>query len=264
MTRKDDGASVEVGADHFVQAGKGISMTPKPVTTVRIAMHETFDRPRWGGAWQQGGEANLGIRMTNENGSFSVKTLQKPAQDAGGKMPTDVAEVARKAVQGATSVASLTKKEWPRVAWIETRQAFAFSNETPLRIRTRTWNSHNDADRITWFALNRGFAGQGLSLERRGGSLQLWVDGATAPVWKKDAAAVQEWETLELWLSKDQMIVRRNEETLYTGANPLKVRAGSLSLGMNAKMELAQDEEIRFDDVDVLLTTRAELDEVAR
>jgi hypothetical protein len=60
------------------------------------------------------------------------------------------------------------------------------------------------------------------------------------------------------------MIVRRNEETLYTGANPLKVKAGALALGVNAKMELAQDEEVRFDDFDVLLTTKAELDEVAR
>ena len=83
-------------------------------------------------------------------------------------------------------------------------------------------------------------------------------------MWKKDVAAVQEWETLELWISKDQMIVRRNEETLYVGANPLRVKGGSLSLGVNAKMELAQDEEVRFDDVDVILTTRAELDEVSR
>src|SRR6185436_1575373 len=47
ITRRDDGASVEVGADHFVTCGKGISLAPKPVTTARIAMHETFDRPRW-------------------------------------------------------------------------------------------------------------------------------------------------------------------------------------------------------------------------
>lgn len=264
MTRKDDGASVEVGADHFVQAGKGISMTPKPSTTVRIALHETFDRPRWGGIWLQGGEANLGIRMAVENGSLSMKTLQKPAHEVGsGKLPADAADAARK-VQGATALAGLSKKEWPRSAWLETRQAFGFSNEAPLRIRTRTWNSHNDADRIVWCAINRGVPGQGVSLERRGGMLQLWVDGATAPVWKKDVAAVQEWETLELWISKDQMIVRRNEETLYVGANPLRVKGGSLSLGVNAKMELAQDEEVRFDDVDVLLTTRAELDEVSR
>ena len=53
------------------------------------------------------------------------------------------------------------------------------------------------------------------------------------------------------------MAVRRNDETLYAGANPLKVKAAALSLGVNAKMELAQDEEVRFDDVDVLLTTRS-------
>ena len=264
MTRKDDGASVEVGTEHFVVAGKGLSLTPKPMTGLRFAMREAFDRPRWGGGWVQGGDANLGLRLAVESGSFSLKALQKPAQDlGGGKMPSDAGELARK-VQGATSLASLSKKEWPRSAWIETRQAFGFSNEAPLRIRTRTWNSHNDADRIAWCAINRGVPGQGISLERRGGMLQLWVDGATAPVWKKDVAAVQEWETLELWISKDQMIVRRNEETLYVGANPLKVKGGSLSLGVNAKMELAQDEEVRFDDVDVILTTRAELDEVSR
>jgi len=150
------------------------------------------------------------------------------------------------------------------MAWLETRQAFPFSNEMPLKIRTRCWNSHNDPDRVTWFAINRGLAAQGLAVERRGGSLQLWVEGAKDPVWKKDVATAQEWETLELWISKDQMVVRRNEVTLYTGANPLKVKAGALALGVNAKMELAQDEEVRFDDFDVLLTTKAELDEVAR
>jgi ferric-dicitrate binding protein FerR (iron transport regulator) len=264
VTGKDGGVPVEVGADHFVQIGKGLSMTPKPSTTVRVALHETFDRPRWSGIWQQGGEANLGIRMAAESGSLSMKTLQKPAQDVGSsKLPSDAADIARK-VQGASALAALSKKEWPRAAWLETRQAFAFSNEAPLRVRTRTWNSHNDADRVAWCAINRGVAGQGLSLERRGGSLQLWVDGAAAPVWKKDVAAVQEWETLELWISKDQMLVRRNEETLYVGANPLRVKGGALSLGVNAKMELAQDEEVRFDDVDVILTTRAEFDEVSR
>jgi len=213
----------------------------------------------------QGGETNLGIRLASENGSLSIKTLQKPAQDiSASKMPNDAAELARKAVQGATTVAGLSKKEWPRAAWLETRQAFPFSNETPLKIRVREWSSHNDADRITWFALNKGVAGQGLSLERRGSILQLWVEGATAPVWRKDAGAVQEWETLELWISKDQVVVRLSEETLYTGANPLKVKAGTLSLGVHAKLELAQDEELRVDEVTVLLTTKAELDEVAR
>ncbi|MBI3856549.1 MAG: FecR domain-containing protein [Planctomycetes bacterium] len=266
VTRREDNASVEVTADHFVQCGKGLSMAPKPVTTVRVALHETFDRPRWGGGWIQGGEANLGVRMTSENGSLSIKTLQKPAQDLSGstKLPSDAAEAARRAVQGVGNVAGLSKKDWPRAGWLENRQAYGFSNDAPIRIRTRIWNSHNDPDRITWVALNRGVSGQGLSLERRGPLVQLWVEGAVAPVWKAEFAAVQEWETLELWVSKDQMIVRRNEETLFTGANPLKVKAGTLSIGVNAKMELAQDEEVRFDDIDVLLTTRAEFSEVSR
>jgi hypothetical protein len=157
---------------------------------------------------------------------------------------------------------SLTKKEWPRAAWLETRQARLSTK--PPRVRTRAWNSHHDPDRISWCAINRGVSGQGLVLERRGPLLQLWIDGANAPIWKKDIAAPQEWETLELWVSKDQMIVRRNEETLYVGANPLKVKGGTLSLGVHAKLELAQDEEVRFDDVDVILTTRAEFDEVSR
>jgi hypothetical protein len=205
------------------------------------------------------------MRLAVETGSFSLRALQKPAQDlAGGKMPSDAAELARKALQSVNSVASLSRKDWPRSAWLETRQAFPFSNEAPLRIRTRAWNSHDDADRIVWIALNHGVAGQGLSLERRGESLQLWVEGAVTPVWKKDAAAAQEWESVELWISKDQVAVRRNDETLYAGANPLKIKAAALSLGTNAKMELAQDEEVRFDDVDVFLTTKAELDEVTR
>jgi hypothetical protein len=263
ITRKDDNASVEVGSEHVVTAGKGTSMTPKPAP-IRVAFRETFDKPRWGG-WQQGGEANLGIRLSVENGSLSMKTLQKPAQDlGGGKMPSDAAELARKALQGVNNVASLSRKDWPRSAWLETRQTFGFSNEAPLRVRIRNWNSHHDPDRLVWIALNHGVAGQGLSLERRGASLQLWVEGATAPVWKKDASAPQEWESVELWLSKDQVVVRRNEETLYAGANPLKIKAAPLSIGTNARMELAQDEEVRFDDVDVLLPSRAEFDEVAR
>jgi ferric-dicitrate binding protein FerR (iron transport regulator) len=263
ITRKDDNASVEVGSEHVVTAGKGTSMTPKPAPT-RVAFRETFDKPRWVG-WQQGGEANLGIRLSVENGSLSMKTLQKPAQDlGGGKMPSDAAELARKALQGVNNVASLSRKDWPRSAWLETRQSFGFSNEAPLRVRIRNWNSHHDPDRLVWIALNHGVAGQGLSLERRGASLQLWVEGATAPVWKKDASAPQEWESVELWLSKDQVVVRRNEETLYAGANPLKIKSAPLSIGTNARMELAQDEEVRFDDVDVLLPSRAEFDEVAR
>jgi ferric-dicitrate binding protein FerR (iron transport regulator) len=264
-TRKDDGAAVDVGAGQFLQIAKGLSMTPKPVTTLHVALHETFDGPRWNGIWRQGGDANVGIKMAIESGSLSAKALQKiPQQDVTStKLPADAADIARK-VQGASALSSLAKKDWPRAGWLETRQAFAFSNETPLRIRTRVWNSHNDPDRISWCALNRGVSGQGLVLERRGPALQLWVDGANAALWKKDIAAVQEWETLELWLSKDQMIVRRNEETLYVGLNPLKVKGGTLSLGVHAKLELAQDEEARFDDVDVLLTTRAEFDEVSR
>ena len=260
VTRKDDGASVDVPADYYVQAGKGLSLTPKPLTTIRIAMHETFDRPRLGGTWNQGGDANQGIRITSENGSLSIKTSQKPSQDfgTGGKM--EKGDLIGKAV----GIGGLAKKDWPRLAWLETRQAFPFSNDAPLRIRTRSWNSHNDADRITWLAINRGVSGQGLSLERRGGSLQLWVEGANAPVWTEELKAVQEWETLELWISKDRMVIRRNDEKLYSGANPLKVKAGSLSLGVQAKLELGQDEEVRFDDVDAVLTTKAELAEVAR
>ncbi|HVR83424.1 MAG TPA: FecR domain-containing protein [Planctomycetota bacterium] len=264
ITRRDDNASVDVSADHFVVAGKGQSLAPKPLPA-KLALHETFDLPRWGGGWLQGGEANLGIRLAVENGSLSVKTLQKPAQDlGGGKMPSDAAELARKTLQNVNNVASLSRKDWPRSAWLETRQLFAFSNEVPIRIRIRDWNSHLDPDRIVWIALNHGVAGQGLSLERRGDSLQLWVEGSPAPVWKKDAAAPQEWETVELWLSKDQVVVRRNDETLYAGTHSLKIKTATLSLGSNAKMELSQDEEVRFDDVDVFLTTRAELEEVAR
>ena len=263
ITRKDDNASVDVSADHFVVAGKGQAMTPKLMPS-KLALHETFDLPRWAG-WIQGGEANLGIRLATENGSLSVKTMQKPTQDlGGGKMPSDTAELARKALQNVNNVGSLSRKDWPRSAWLETRQPFAFSNEAPIRIRIRDWNSHHDPDRIVWAALNHGIAGQGLSLERRGDSLQLWVEGAAAPVWKKDTGAPQEWESVELWVAKDQVVVRRNDETLYSGVNPLKIKAAALSLGTNAKMELAQDEEVRFDDVDVFLTTRTELDEVAR
>lgn len=264
ITRKEDGASAEVGADHYLVVGKGLSMSPKPLGSARVALHEAFDRARWGSTWQQGGEPNLGVRMVNENGTLALKVFQKPIQDVAAKMPPDGSPVPPKSVQGTTGFPSTSRKEWPRSAWLETRQPFPFSNEAPLHLRTRVWNSHNDPDRIVWLSLNRGLAGQGLSLERRGKSLQLWVEGAQVPVWKKDLDAVQEWETLELWISKEQILVRRNEETLHAEPNPFKVRAASISLGTNAKMELAQDEEARFDGVDVFLTTRAEFDEVGK
>ena len=69
---------------------------------------------------------------------------------------------------------------------------------------------------------------------------------------------------LELWLSKDQVVVRRNDLTVYAGPNPLKVKVVQLSLGGNAKGELAQDSEVRFDDVELSWTTKADLEDVTR
>jgi hypothetical protein len=77
-------------------------------------------------------------------------------------------------------------------------------------------------------------------------------------------SCVQEWESLEVWITKDQIAVRRNDLTVFTGQNPIKNKVIQVALGGSAKPELAQDEEARFDDLEIAWVTRQDLDDVTK
>ncbi len=260
VVRKDDNATVDLTGDHFAVAAKGSSLTSRPIAGARILLREAFDRAKWGPAWASGGDLGSGFKLANESGTLSVRVAQKvtivaPAPPvAGDPLKGMVESVARNAVM---------RGDWPRAAWLETRQAAPFSNEMPLRIRARHWQSHASPDRTSWLGVNRG-TNQGLVLERKGDLLQLVLEGTKEPVWKKEIQALQDWETLELWMSRDHLAVRRNDLTLWAGPNPVKGRAAQVSVGAGARAELAEDHEVRFDDIEVALMTRTEFSEVIR
>jgi hypothetical protein len=260
FTRKDDHAAVEVGPNQYAIAGKGLSLTPKTVAGPKLALREQFDRPnlKWGPGWIQGADPGSGLRFVNENGALSLRVPQKPAaQPAPAEARPKGLDVSRKLV---------SKGDWVRSIWIETRQSFALSNEAPLRIRARLWQSHSDEKRISWVALNRTVAGQSVLLERRGDLLQLWVEGENAPAWQKEIPATQEWETLELWVTRDRLAVRRNDLTLHVGAFPFgaKSKGVQIALGGSANLELPQEEEARFDDVEAAWLSRADFEDVIK
>jgi len=260
LTRKDDGSPVEVGPNQYAIAGKGISLAAKTVAGPRVALKEQFDRPnlKWGPGWIQGSDPGSGLRFTNETGTLSLRVPQKPAaQPTTAKAETKGLDLSRKLV---------SKGDWVRSIWIETRQSFAVSNEAPLRIRAKLWQSHSDEKRISWLALNRTVNGQSLLLERRGNFLQLWVEGANTAVWQKEIPAAQEWETLELWVTKDQLAVRRNDLTLHVGSFPFgaKSKGVQIAVGGSANLELPQDEEARFDDVEAAWLSRADFEDVIK
>jgi ferric-dicitrate binding protein FerR (iron transport regulator) len=275
LTRKEDGQSAEVTEGHFAMAGKGIAPASKPAPGPRMILHETFERGRWSAALAQGGDATSGLRFSTETGSLALQMAQKSPPDIspgvvapgtpgapGVKIPADVA---KKAVESVARGAALgAKGELPRALWLETRQTFALSNDTPLRLRIRLWQSNGDTDRSSWFTVNRSMTGQALSLERRGDVLELWSEAAQAAVWKKEFLCVQEWEVLELWLTKDLVVVRRNDLTVHAGSNPVKAKIVQFSFGANAKAELAQDGEIRIDDLQLSWMTKADLEDVIR
>ncbi len=269
LTRREDNASVEVGADQYAAAGKGVALAVKPLSPARLALKDTFERNRWSNAWLPGGDPGQGVRLSVEGGSLAVKIAQRSPQDlpagGGASLPPGTPDAHRKAVDNAGKLSQLPgKKEWTRGVWLESRALATWSAEAPLRLRVRLWTSQTEAGRSAWLALGRGLPSQGLLLERRGDTLQLWSEGAAAPLWKKDLACAQDWETLELWIGKDQVLVRRNEETLFVGQLPPKTRPGLVSLGASCKADVSKDQEVRFDDVEAAWVSAAEFEAVSR
>jgi ferric-dicitrate binding protein FerR (iron transport regulator) len=266
FSRKEDPASVELGQDQFAVAGKGVSFAVRSAPSPKIVLRETFDRGRWQPAWTQESDPSSGLRLAVKDGSLSLHFGAKatPAVSPDGLAP-GTPDATKKALEQMARVAALgSKKDWPRAAALEVKQAFALSNETPLRIRARLWQAQSDEQRIVALSINRAQPAQGLSLERRGALVQLWAEGAQAVLWKKEIPSSQEWETLELWLTKDRLAFRRDGLTLHAGPNPLKSKTLQIALGGHARAELAQDGEVRFDDVEVCWMTKGDFEEISK
>lgn len=262
LIRKDDGASVDVAADHYAVAGKGLSLNARAIPGPKVALREDFERGRWSAAWTP--QADPGVKVGVQGGALVFSTPSTGPMDvAPGGLTNDPA--LKKSLEQVRRVEQLaSKKEWARAAALETRGTFQFGNETPLRARVNSWSSHDDPDRLVWLGLNRGTPGQGISLERKGDVLRLWVDGAATALWQKTLPSAKEWETLELWITKDKIAVRRNGLTVAVEASPLKGKAAQLSIGSCAKAELARDEETRLDDLDVAWMTKTDFDQISR
>ncbi len=261
-----EGGSVELNADQFAVAGKGIALSVKSAPSPKIVLRETFDRGRWQPVWSQESDPGSGLKLAVKDGSLSLQFGAKPTPNVSAdSLAPNTPDATKKAIDQVARVAALgSKKDWPRSAALEIKQPFALSNETPLRLRAKLWQAQSDGHRIVAIALNRAVPAHGLSLERRGGLVQLWSEGTQTALWKKDLPCAQEWETLELWISKDRVAVRRDGLTLFAGANPVKARTVQVSLGGHARLELAQDGETRFDDVEISWMTKLDLEEISR
>ncbi len=265
LSRRGEDGAVEVGPDQYAIAAKGTSLAARSLPGPKLALREDFERGRWNPLWVLQAEPGQGLRTSVQGGSLLFALSRATGPDVTpSTLPNDAGPLKKSLDQVQRISALASKKDWPRAAALETKGTFAFGADAPLRVRVNAWHSHADADRLVWLGLNRGVPGQGLSVERRGDTLQLSVDGAAAPLWKKDLASVREWETLELWLSKDQVALRRNGLTVAVEANPLKTKAVQISVGTCAKADLAQDEETRLDDLDVSWLTKAEFEQISR
>ncbi len=261
-----DGGFVELGPDQYAVAGRNIALSVRSAPGSKVVVREAFDRGRWQPFWAPQADPSSGLKLAVKDGSLSLQFGAKPApQVSSDHLGPGTSDAAKKALDQVTRVAALgSRKDWPRSASLEIRQAFAPSNETPLRIRVRLWHAQADEDRITGIALNRSSPAHGLSLERRGATVQLWSEATQAALWKKEVPCAQEWETLELWITRDQVAVRREGLTLHAGPNPVKAKALQVSIGGHARQELAQDGETRFDDVEIGWMTKADFEDISK
>ena len=271
LERKIDGKAVEVSTGRFAVAGKGITLAARKITRARVALRDPFAGTRWSQMWAQRLESGLSPRFKVEKGYLSLPFPEVGPDDVspsglaptpGAPLPADVGRKALDTVLSGTGIGSRT--EWPRATWLDTRKAFPLVKDAPLRIRAKVWQSHSDDKRTAWICLNRRTAKDHLVLERRGDVLQLWAGNKKTSLWKAGRPSVGKFETLEIWLTRTQVIIRRNDETLHVGPNPSRSRAVLISLGGGAKTELAQDEEVRFDDVDVAWMSQADLTRILK
>jgi ferric-dicitrate binding protein FerR (iron transport regulator) len=263
LSRREDGASVEVGAGQYAVAGRGVSLTARSLPAPRPALKEGFERRNLGNLWTAGSEPSAsGLKFSNDGGVLSLRVPRRPPAPIS-SLPPAGPESGRKPSENPLRRVDAAGA-WARAAWMESRPSFALNNETPLRIRLRLWRSGDDPGLSAWIALNRGVPGQAVLLERRGDLLRLWKEGRAEPIWSAEAPARQEWETLEIWVSRERLVIRRNDRAAYAGDFPSSARTVQMALGGAARAEILQDEEIRFDDVEAAWVTPADLEEAAK
>lgn len=270
LSRKDDNAHVDVGAGQYAVAGaRGTPLAARASAQKKVGLAETFDRGRWGQAWALQSESGASPRPAVLNGQLCFRfPKQAPAEvtpsglGAGeGKLSPEAQKAFDSVIQGG-GIGS--RSEWPRASWLEARQPFPLGPEAPLRIQVRLWQSHADPDRAAWICLNRKPGAQVLALERRGNALQLWSGGAKESLCKIERPLAQDSEMLEIWLTPDVVVVRRDGVTLHVGPNPSKSRTFQLAVGGGAKATIAQEEEVRFDAIEVAWMTQADLAKIVK
>ncbi|HEX7896197.1 MAG TPA: FecR domain-containing protein [Planctomycetota bacterium] len=265
LVRKDDGAAVDVAADHFAVAAKGTSPVSRAIPGPKVALREDFERGRWSPIWTAQSEPGQGVKAAVQGDALVYSVERTAGADVSpSTLPNDPGPLKKTLDQVARISSLASKKDWPRAVALESKSTFAFSNEAPLRVRLNAWHSGTDADRLFWLGLNRGTPGQGLSVERRGDVLELRIDGAAEPLWKKELACAKDWESLELWITKDRIALRRNGLTMAVEANPLKTKAARISTGTCAKAELKEKAETRIDDLEAAWLTKEDFDHVSK
>ena len=263
LSRREDGASVDVGAGQYAVAGRGAPLAVRTLPAPRPALKEGFERRNLGNLWAAGSEPSAaGLKFSNDGGVLALRVPRRPPAPIS-SLPPAGPESGRKPSENPLRRMDASGA-WARAAWMESRPSFALSNETPLRIRLRLWRSGDDPGLSAWIALNRGVLGQAVLLERRGNLLRLWKEGRAEPIWSEEVPARQEWETFEIWISRESLVIRRNDRAAYAGDFPSPVRTVQVALGGAARAEIPQDEEIRFDDVEAAWVTPADLEEAAK
>lgn len=263
LSRREDGASADVGAGQYAVASRGTPPVARPLPAPRLALKEGFERRHLGNVWSAGSEPSTsGLKFSNDGGVLSLRVPRRPPAPIS-SLPPAGPESGRKPSENPLRRLD-AGGAWVRAAWMESRPSFALNDETPLRIRLRLWRSGDEPGMSAWVALNRGVPGQAILLERRGDVLRLWKEGRPEPLWSAEAPARQEWETFELWLSRERLVVRRNDRAAYAGDFPSPARTVQVALGGCARAELPQDEEIRFDDVEAAWMTPGDLEEAAK
>lgn len=235
LTRRSDGRHVDVRRGQVAVAREGTRLAARALPAVLLT--EDFDRGRWGPAWTVTGDPRSTLTWKVEGGYLSRPFTQQVTPDkivGGGKR---------------------------RSLALVTRRAFPIRPETPIRVRYRQWQSNSDTKFFNWISLTD--AGD-LVIMRRGDEIRIYRPQGSVILWQKAVSGGARWETVEVWLTPDEIALRMDGATLYTGMNPSRGRAVRLSLSGNATIRLDQDSEIRLDDIEVSRMTPEDFEKIRR
>src|SRR5688572_4787905 len=74
LLRKDDGASVDVTADHYAIAAKGTPLVSRTIPGPKVALRDEFERGRWNPVWTPQSEPGQGVKAAVQGDAlvFSV------------------------------------------------------------------------------------------------------------------------------------------------------------------------------------------------